>query len=177
MLAMKIEQVSGRLSASYVGNLLKGGGALDAKSEKSAPSAWIPEGVWLNVLALSRTVPVAQLRCHLAIKITNRGSKTQDVAAYSAQGSGKALIPSPVPPLELQHLRGRKHALPHEHAMYAGRQSRARRRATFACADGVPMQPAAALGRPERRVAQHHLQSREEPAPCSSAIDSGVRPL
>ena len=58
MLAMKIEQVADRLSAAYVGNLLKGGGALDAKSEKAAPSAWIPEQVWLNVLALSRTVPM-----------------------------------------------------------------------------------------------------------------------
>jgi len=56
MLTMKIEQVADRLSAAYVGNLLKGGGALDAKSEKPAPGAWIPEAVWLNVLALSRTV-------------------------------------------------------------------------------------------------------------------------
>jgi len=56
MLTMKIEQVADRLSAAYVGNLLKGGGALDAKSEKPAPASWIPEAVWLNVLALSRTV-------------------------------------------------------------------------------------------------------------------------
>ena len=56
MLAMKIEQVADRLSAAYVGNLLKGGGALDAKSEKPAPAKWIPEAVWLNVIALSRTV-------------------------------------------------------------------------------------------------------------------------
>merc|ERR1719446_1944817 len=56
MLAMKIEMVAGKLSPTYVGNLLKGGGALDAKSEKPAPAKWIPETVWLNVLALSRTV-------------------------------------------------------------------------------------------------------------------------
>merc|ERR1719446_799633 len=56
MLAMKIEQVADRLSPTYVANLLKGGGALDAKSEKPAPAKWIPETVWLNVLALSRCV-------------------------------------------------------------------------------------------------------------------------
>jgi len=39
-----------------VANLLKGGGALDAKSEKPAPGKWIPENVWLNVIALSRCV-------------------------------------------------------------------------------------------------------------------------
>eukprot|EP00966_Prymnesium_polylepis_P206274 4779736-Prymnesium_polylepis.1 len=55
MLAMKIEQDAGELSAAYVGNLLKGGGALDAKTEKAAPAAWLPEAAWLNVLALSRT--------------------------------------------------------------------------------------------------------------------------
>ena len=57
MLAMKIEQDAGKLSAAYVGNLLKGGGALDAKIEQAAPAAWLPEAAWLNVLALSRTVP------------------------------------------------------------------------------------------------------------------------
>jgi len=56
MLAMKIQQIAGTLSAAYVSNLLKGGGALDAKSEKPAPAKWIPEAVWLNVIALSRCV-------------------------------------------------------------------------------------------------------------------------
>ena len=56
MLAMKIEQIADTLSAAYVGNLLKGGGALDAKSEKAVPASWIPENVWLNIIALSRTV-------------------------------------------------------------------------------------------------------------------------
>merc|ERR1719478_1314850 len=58
MLAMKIQQIAGTLSANYVGNLLKGGGALDAKSEKPVPEKWIPENVWLNVIALSRCVPM-----------------------------------------------------------------------------------------------------------------------
>jgi len=56
MLAMKIQQVADRLSAAYVASLLRGGGALDAKSEKPVPQKWIPENVWLNVIALSRTV-------------------------------------------------------------------------------------------------------------------------
>jgi dynein heavy chain len=56
MLAMKIELIADRLSPAYVGNLLKGGGALDIKSEKPAPGNWIPDNVWLNVIALSRTV-------------------------------------------------------------------------------------------------------------------------
>jgi dynein heavy chain len=56
MLAMKVETVGDRLSANYVGNLLKGGGALDPKSERAKPHEWMPEGVWMNCLAVSRTV-------------------------------------------------------------------------------------------------------------------------
>jgi dynein heavy chain len=56
MLAMKIEQVSGRLSSNYVGCLLKGGGALDPKSERAKPHAWLTESIWMNCLAVSRTV-------------------------------------------------------------------------------------------------------------------------
>ena len=37
-----------------VQNLLKGGGALDATSEKPKPVEWLPLGVWLNCIALSR---------------------------------------------------------------------------------------------------------------------------
>eukprot|EP00327_Prymnesium_parvum_P015479 CAMPEP_0113272674 /NCGR_PEP_ID=MMETSP0008_2-20120614/23450_1 /TAXON_ID=97485 /ORGANISM="Prymnesium parvum" /LENGTH=4484 /DNA_ID=CAMNT_0000122153 /DNA_START=48 /DNA_END=13502 /DNA_ORIENTATION=+ /assembly_acc=CAM_ASM_000153 len=56
MLAMKIEQVADRLSASYVSCLLKGGGALETKSERPKPHDWIPDPVWLNAIQLSRTV-------------------------------------------------------------------------------------------------------------------------
>jgi len=56
MLAMTIQQIAGTLSATYAGNLLKAGGALDAKSEKPVPAKWMPESVWLNCIALSRTV-------------------------------------------------------------------------------------------------------------------------
>jgi hypothetical protein len=40
MLAMTIQQIAGTLSATYAGNLLKAGGALDAKSEKPVPAKW-----------------------------------------------------------------------------------------------------------------------------------------
>ena len=56
MLAMKIQQVADKLSANYVGALLKGGGALDPKAEKPKPHDWLPESVWMNCLAVSRTV-------------------------------------------------------------------------------------------------------------------------
>ena len=36
--------------------LLKGGAALDIKSEKSKPFPWIPDNVWLNALQLSNNV-------------------------------------------------------------------------------------------------------------------------
>merc|ERR1719482_1413184 len=56
MLTMKIEQMAEKLNPSYVDCLLKGGGALDAKQERPKPHAWVPEAVWMNCLALSRTV-------------------------------------------------------------------------------------------------------------------------
>jgi len=56
MLAMKIESVADRLSQNYISCLLKGGGALDPKTERPRPHDWIPENVWMNCLALSRSV-------------------------------------------------------------------------------------------------------------------------
>ena len=50
MLAMKIESVADRLSAAYIGCLLKGGGALDPKTEKAKPHGWLPEAVWTTAL-------------------------------------------------------------------------------------------------------------------------------
>ena len=37
--------------------LLKGGGALDLGTERPKPCGWLPDGVWLNILQLSRAVP------------------------------------------------------------------------------------------------------------------------
>jgi len=56
MLTMKIESVAETLSQAYIQCLLKGGGALDIKSERPKPAAWIPDNVWLNIIATSQTV-------------------------------------------------------------------------------------------------------------------------
>ena len=58
MLAMRIETMAGRLSASQQKMLLTGGGALDINTEKPKPFAWLPDNAWLNVLQLSRSVPL-----------------------------------------------------------------------------------------------------------------------
>jgi dynein heavy chain len=54
MFAMKVQQVAGHLQDTAVQLLLKGGAALDLAAEKPKPFAWLPDKVWLNVLALSR---------------------------------------------------------------------------------------------------------------------------
>ncbi len=57
MLAIKMQTVAGMLPDASVQVLLKGGGALDLRNEKAKPFAWLPDGVWLNALQLSRSVP------------------------------------------------------------------------------------------------------------------------
>ena len=54
MLTIKTQVVAGQLEDASVQNLLKGGGALDATSEKPKPVEWLPLGVWLNCIALAR---------------------------------------------------------------------------------------------------------------------------
>ena len=54
MLTIKTQVVAGQLEDASVQNLLKGGGALDASSEKPKPVEWLPLGVWLNCIALAR---------------------------------------------------------------------------------------------------------------------------
>ena len=56
MLAMKIESVADRLSAAYIGCLLKGGGALDPKTEKAKPHGWLPEAVRTTALIAPRAL-------------------------------------------------------------------------------------------------------------------------
>jgi len=58
MLAMRIQTISGRLSAAQQKVLLTGGGALDANTEKPKPFAWLPDNAWLNIIQLSRSVGV-----------------------------------------------------------------------------------------------------------------------
>ena len=56
MVAMRIQVVQGSLNQGDVGLLLRGGSALDIKSEKPNPFKWMPDKVWLNILELSRHV-------------------------------------------------------------------------------------------------------------------------
>ena len=58
MLTMRIQSNSGKLTGAQQKMLLTGGGALDINTEKPKPAAWIPDNVWLNILQLSRSVPV-----------------------------------------------------------------------------------------------------------------------
>jgi len=57
MLTMKIELIAGTLSQQAVQVFLTGGAALDLKGEKPKPGEWMPDAVWLNVIALSRALP------------------------------------------------------------------------------------------------------------------------
>ena len=54
---MKIQLISGELTAAAVQSLLTAGGALDLKSEPPKPHEWMPDSMWLNCLALARAVP------------------------------------------------------------------------------------------------------------------------
>ena len=53
MLTNKILVSSGKIRAADVDIFLKGGGALDINSVRKKPKDWIPDNVWLNVIALS----------------------------------------------------------------------------------------------------------------------------
>lgn len=53
MLTNKILVNSGKIRASDLDVFLKGGGALDINSVRKKPKEWIPDSVWLNIVALS----------------------------------------------------------------------------------------------------------------------------
>lgn len=53
MLTNKILASAGSIKVSDVDIFLKGGGALDINSVRKKPKDWIPDGVWLNIVALS----------------------------------------------------------------------------------------------------------------------------
>uniref|UniRef100_A0A383W453 AAA+ ATPase domain-containing protein n=1 Tax=Tetradesmus obliquus TaxID=3088 RepID=A0A383W453_TETOB len=53
MLTNKILVSAGKVKPQDVDILLKGGGALDITSVRKKPKEWIPDAVWLNVVALS----------------------------------------------------------------------------------------------------------------------------
>lgn len=54
MMANKILQSAGAIKAAEVDVFLKGGGALDIASVRKKPKDWIPDGVWLSIVALSQ---------------------------------------------------------------------------------------------------------------------------
>lgn len=54
MLTNKVLLSSGVTKASDIDVFLKGGGALDIMSVRKKPKDWIPDNVWLNVIALSQ---------------------------------------------------------------------------------------------------------------------------
>lgn len=53
MLANKILVSAGKIKAADLDVLLKGGAALDINSVRKKPKDWIPDNVWLNIIALS----------------------------------------------------------------------------------------------------------------------------
>jgi hypothetical protein len=54
MLTNKLLLSAGVTKASDIDVFLKGGGALDIMSVRKKPKDWIPDNVWLNVIALSQ---------------------------------------------------------------------------------------------------------------------------
>jgi dynein heavy chain, axonemal len=54
MLTNKVQLSAGATKASDIDVFLKGGGALDIASVRKKPKDWIPDNVWLNVIALSQ---------------------------------------------------------------------------------------------------------------------------
>lgn len=54
MLTNKVLLSAGSTKASDIDVFLKGGGALDIMSVRKKPKDWIPDNVWLNVIALSQ---------------------------------------------------------------------------------------------------------------------------
>lgn len=56
MLANKVQVSAGRIKPADLDAFLKGAGALDAAGARRKPKEWIPDAVWLNVLALGAGV-------------------------------------------------------------------------------------------------------------------------
>ena len=54
MLTNRVMQSAGTIRAADVDVFLKGGGALDITSVRKKPKEWIPDSVWLSVIALSQ---------------------------------------------------------------------------------------------------------------------------
>jgi len=58
LLALKVEMRKGEVKSDEFAMLLKGGAALDLKTQKKKPADWLPDNAWLNLCQLSTTFPV-----------------------------------------------------------------------------------------------------------------------
>jgi len=58
LLTIKIALKDGLIKSDEFGCLLKGGAALDLKSQKRKPADWMPDNSWLNLCQLGLTFPV-----------------------------------------------------------------------------------------------------------------------
>lgn len=54
MLTNRVMQSAGSIRGADVDVFLKGGGALDITSVRKKPKEWIPDSVWLSIIALSQ---------------------------------------------------------------------------------------------------------------------------
>jgi len=58
LLTLKVAMRLGDVKSEEFGCLLKGGAALDLKSQKKKPAEWMPDNSWLNLCQLGLTFPV-----------------------------------------------------------------------------------------------------------------------
>ena len=76
MLAIKMQTVAGELPDAAVQTLLKGGGALDLKQREGQAVRWLPDNVWLNVLAALALGARSSATCPTRSSATSRCGST-----------------------------------------------------------------------------------------------------
>ena len=54
MRVLQVQLSAGSIKAAEIDTFLKGGGALDIASVRKKPKDWIPDSVWLSIIALSQ---------------------------------------------------------------------------------------------------------------------------
>jgi len=65
LLSLKVQVKSGDLSSTDFNTFLKGGAALDIKTEKRKPADWIPDMAWLHLCQMAKCVPIFRDLCDL----------------------------------------------------------------------------------------------------------------
>ena len=58
LLALKLQLNSEKISMDHLNCFIKGGAALDINVVKKKPKDWVPDGVWLNIIQLSTSIPL-----------------------------------------------------------------------------------------------------------------------